>query len=891
MRFTLWLYRLLAQALPHEFKVVSGDEVVQLGEDSMKNIARHDGFMGLFRMLADAAIRIPIEYLSEMRRDLAYALRAAAHARGFAITAVLSLGLGIGIASFAYSLIYGFLFRELPLIKQPQQLVTVESSYPHFEQYRQQRDVVSGATAYMPAVPFSISLGSVSGAKAERFRGHIVSPEYFQVLGLSAERGRVFDPAIDKPGQEPVVIVSSRFWSQHLNSDPDVIGKTLRLNGHPATIIGIAPKGFMGTMPIIPCDVYIPTTASPEIVPELRNDILQNPNTKAFIALMRLAPGVTMASAEAALDVVAKRLDETIPDPEGNRKRRRLSLSEGGVMQPSTPEIRAVFYGVFGVMTGLLLAITCMNLASMLLSRAGIRQREIAIRMAVGASRFRLIRQLLTECILLSMGGGVAGLALAYWMTCSISKIRFAGLSGLQYNVRPDWHAVLFAFLLSLITGIAFALAPALAATRTGITSTMKEGFLAQLSGYRRFGLRNLTMVLQVSGSVALLLITLALSLGGRTLGTTNASIDLRTMVLMTLDPLRDGYSPDQTAAFFENLPNRLQNVSAVEASALATSAPFDINSGGRLVEAYSDIADPGKPKTALRSATRLVVGRGYFAALNETVIAGREFTDRDQRINDSPDSTIPVILNRTAARELFGEQNPIGRRIVQEPQNYEVIGMVRDLNPSTQLDRPQPTLYIPVTRDMMEHPPGDGLVLMVRSSNSAVAMEGIRRELSSTDPNLTIFNVSTLSQSIYGMSSLRRMSMVFYSTMGMFGLILASVGLAGVTAFAVTQRRKEIGIRMALGAQKLQVLRLVLREGATLIIVGSVLGLGGAMLMGHALSATFYGFARVFSASARDPRLIIGVPLLLAALALVACYLPARRATQIDPLKTLREE
>jgi macrolide transport system ATP-binding/permease protein len=597
-----------------------------------------------------------------------------------------------------------------------------------------------------------------------------------------------------------------------------------------------------------------------------------------------------MASAEVAFDGVKKRLDEASLDPNLKRKGRRLRLLEGGVITPTPPEIRAVFYGVFGVLVGLLLSIACMNLANMLLSRVGARQREIAIRLAVGASRFRLIRQFLTECTLLSITGGVFGIALAYLMTDGMSKIRFPGLAELRYDAHMDWHTTVFAFVLSLIAGIAFGLAPALAATRMGISSTMKEGFLAKMRGYKRFGMRNLTMVIQVSGSVALLLIALTLSIGGRSLSTPDSVLNIGTLYLMTLDPVRDGYSPEQAAAFFEKLPDRMRTLAAVEASALTINAPFD-DDGGRLAEAYSDISEPEKVKTIMSHVSKQIVGYGYFAALKSKILAGRDFTDRDQHINLSHDSAVPLIVNQTAARELFGNLNPIGRRIEQPQQTYEVIGMARDLKAPTSFARVQPSVYLPITTNLMAHAPGDGLTLMARSKAGAAAMESIRREIASIDPNLTIFNVRTLTQSIDSMSTLRHISLFFYSAMGLFGLILASVGLAGITAFAVTQRRKEIGIRIALGAKKSQVLRLVMREGGTMMILGSILGLCGARLMGQALSAAFAGFKQVFDAGGRDPRLLIGVPLLLAAMAMVACYLPARRATRINPLQSLREE
>jgi ABC-type antimicrobial peptide transport system permease subunit len=358
-------------------------------------------------------------------------------------------------------------------------------------------------------------------------------------------------------------------------------------------------------------------------------------------------------------------------------------------------------------------------------------------------------------------------------------------------------------------------------------------------------------------------------------------------MYLMSLDPIRDGYSPTEVATFFEKLPNRLRNLVAVEGAALTLTPPFDTELSASSFAAPS----PDQSGAMIRIASKQVIGSGYFAALKENMLAGREFTDQDQRIGSSPGSALPVILNQSAAHELFRNQNPIGRRISQEMQSYEVVGVVRNLRGPSMMGRAQTTIYMPITMDTIKRPQTGGLTLMVRSSAGTDALGGIRREIGLLDPNITIFNVRTLTQSLDDMNALRRYSIFLYGSMSLFGLILASVGLAGVTTFAVTQRQKEIGIRMALGAQRTQVLRLVLREGAVLVLIGSLLGLGGMMLLVRAMSATISALAQAFRDGMSDARLMVGVPLLLAGLAMLSCYLPARRATRIDPLQALREE
>ena len=340
MKFALWLYQRLAHGFPHEFQVIYGTDVIQLGEDAVEDIAKQHGIMGLFSLVADLAYRIPIEYLSEMRRDLAYAARTLIKSPGFAAVGVISLGLGIGVTSTIFSEIHMLIFRDLPLVPEPARLVMAQAvSYPYFEQYRDQHNLFAASTAYMQGVAFGIGLEHAN-PKAERVFGQIVSPEYFSVLGIPPQRGRVFSVDADKPGEAPVVVIGDRFWRERLNSDPDAVGRVVRLNGQTATIVGITPKDFLGAMPIVPSDIFVPTTVSARTAPELGDDVLHKKDAKSFTALFRLAPGVTTTSAEAALDTLTRHLDESSLDPDRDRKGRRVRLLPGGMILPLPPEMR-----------------------------------------------------------------------------------------------------------------------------------------------------------------------------------------------------------------------------------------------------------------------------------------------------------------------------------------------------------------------------------------------------------------------------------------------------------------------------------------------------------------------------------------------------------------------
>lgn len=894
------IYRRLAYAFPHEFQMVCGADILQLGEDAIDDIWTQHGIFGLIRLIADIAIRLPIEYLSEMRQDLAYARRTLIKSPGFAAVGILSLGLGIGIAAFSSSEFFNLILPDAPRIQDPSRLVMLQgTSYPYFEHYRDdQHSLFTGVAAYQGPVPFNVAFaGSPASAstKAERIFGHVVSPEYFSVIGVRAARGRTLDPQLDKPGTAPVVFISDRFWRERMDEDPRAVGRSIRVNGQTATIVGIGPKDFNGVVPISPAEIFVPTTSPPAMVPEVAGEALRQPTSKLFSTLFRLAPQVTLKSAEAGLDTLTRHLDADSLDPARNAKGRRVTLLPGGKVVPIPREIVPVVLALNLMLIGLVVGIACMNLANMQLARATTRQREVAIRLSVGASRFRLIRQLLTENVLLGCIGGCAGVLLAYWGASAFKKIKLPIDVPINLNVTPDWRALLFTLAVSLSAGFAFGLAPALAATRADLASTLKEGTLAQVRGFRRFGLRNLLMVGQVAGSLMLLLLSGFLIIGFEETNHVKIDFDPQKMYLISIDPIRDGYSADKAADLFENLPDRLTRLPGVQQIALTEEPPFAPLAGTTTLAAPSD---PGTSEQFVEKANKQTVGAGYFASLGVRVLAGREFNPRDQKINASNAGTLPAVVNQSAAREFFGNRDPLGRRITEASRAYEVIGVTKDIpaplgarGEGDQLNTQIPVVYLPLTRTDFAHSPAGGIIVMIRTTHGADTMEAIRREVSSIDPNLVMFNVRTLAEQMDRVSAIIHLDTFFYGTIGGFGLILAAIGLAGVTSYSVARRRREIGIRMALGARKGQVLRLVMREAGALVVAGSLFGFFGAIIVARGLSAVTNMLGPSFAAGTRDPRLIFGAPLLLAGLAMLACYLPARRSTKIDPLIAVREE
>jgi putative ABC transport system permease protein len=865
--FCLSIYRRLARAYPHEFQIVYGADLVQLGEDAVEEIAREHGALGLVRLLADLAWRVPVEYLSEMRQDLIYTARMLAKSPGIAVAAVVSLGLGIGVPTAGFSEINALLFRDLPGVKDPDRLLTTEEpvSYAHFERYRDHRDLFSGVTAYVGPAPFHV----LAGTETERVMGQLVSPEYFDVLGLHAMRGSTDG-----------VVISERFWKEKLNGDRDAVGKMLRINGHAVTIAGVGPRDFLGARPIQAADIFVPMDMRTEMAPELNN------NSKEFLILMRLQRGVAAASANAAAETIARQLDGE-GFPADARKGQHVRLLPGGGTIPRSPEMLPVLLAFLGTLMAVTLGITCTNLATMLLARSAGRRKEVAIRLAVGASRFRLIRQLLTESVVLSLLGGAAGFGFAYWLMSAATKMyrKFPMTTPVDLDLRPDWRVFVFTFALAVTAGLLLGLAPALAATKGDYGPALKEGAVTPLRGYKRFGLRNLLMVYQVAASLMLLILTGFIVLGFSAITKAEATFDTARLYLMTIDPVRDGYAPGEAARLFAKLRQRLQGLPAVENSAFSDASAADVFPTGSTT--FTVPASGNLAAKIVKPAVEEMVGANYFATLGVKMLAGREFTARDE---ESTPGARPAVINARAAEAMFGAANPIGRHIEHENETYEVVGIAPELRGDTFGVKPSPEVWVPLTAGSYARPPLGGVTLMIRASSAGgAAVSEVREQIAALDPKLTVFQVRTMQEGLDRVNDVMRSSSFVYGGFGVFGLILASVGLAGVTAYSVAQRRKEIGIRMALGARQGQVLRLVMKEGAALVMVGWALGFAGAWVIGRALAAMSPDLAEALGA--KQPRLMIGAPLLLAALTMLACWIPARKSVVMDPLTSLRQE
>jgi predicted permease len=895
MNFAWPIYKRLAEAFPHEFKLAFGDEMMQAGEDSIGEVAKRHGLLGVIRLIADLVIHLPLEYLSEMRRDMKYAARALAQSPGYALVGIASMGLGIGLTTNVHNQGWVLITRALAGVASPDQLVTAESptSYPYIERYRDQKNLFSGVAAVQNAVVFNVLLSGQSG-KPDRVPAQLVSPDYFSVLGMEPERGRLFSADLDKTGNAPAVVISDRYWHGRFNSDPGAIGQTIRINGQNATVVGITPSKFDGALTANPVELFVPTTVPATVAPELGNDALNNRGLKSFQFLMRLSPRVTIDSAESALDGITRRLDKDDPvAPPQASKAKRVILMGAGTRVQIPREIRPKLLGFYFALMIIVTAIACLNLATMALARGTGRRKELAIRLGVGASRFRLIRQMVSESVLLSLLGGAVGFALAWSLAAITAHTRLPVGSPINPDLPIDWRTALFALVLAIVSGIGFSVLPALQATRTDVAPALKQGSAFQLSGHKRFGLRNVAMCAQVAGSLLLLLVTGFLVLGLVKNSSIQTNFNPKTMAFLFIDPVRDGYTAEKSQAFFERLPDRLRSTPVISSFAFAAQPPYLPSDDD---DFHLTVDDPHQPSPVEKDLSKRIVSAGFFSVLNQPIVAGRDFDESDQRLGNNTtrapgavSARLPMVLNQKAARALFGGTNALGKHLRDNQRSYEVVGIVPDMKDAGGMTAA--IAYLSLTHHDFAQTPSGGIIIIARGHSAEDVIGGVRTVVASMDPNLTLFNAQTLSEYLELTRASMRAALRTFGGIGLFGLILSAIGLAGVTAYAVAQRSKEIGIRMALGARKSQVLTLVLREGVTLVAIGTIIGFLCAVALAKAMSAITTAFSDVFSLGVGDPRLLIGAPLLLAGLALLACYIPARRAMAIDPLKALRLE
>lgn len=871
------VYRYLSRALPEDFLRLHGPEMLQASEDAIRDVARRRGATGLavlmVRLVVDLIGRVPTEHTAELIHDVRYGWRSLWSSPGVVIASVLSVGLGIGIAVTVFNQL-NVMLAPAPGVGNGDTLVTLESpiSLPELEAIGASGGPFSEVAGYIGPVPFVIDRGT----EKTRIWGHIVTPEYFRVLRASLQLGRAPTEA-----GEPGVIVSERYWKTHLGGRTDVIGSAMTVNGALARIDGVAGPKFHGPSPVVAAaDLWVTTTADPRIAPELRPARLRELERRQFNVVGRLAPGWTTAAAQATLDTMVRNLESPSPiGAERPREERRVTLLSSRVVPVRDSDL-SVLIVLPGLLVGLTLWIACANVATLLLARAMNRRRELAVRVAIGGSRRRVVKQLVTESVLLALLGGVVGIVITWWSNYEAMKGIAMLPSYVHLELAMDWMTFLFAFLVSLASGVLFGIVPAIQASRVDLTEWMKGAGVGRLPAFRWLGSRNLLVLQQVAGSLMLILLTgnVAVRMGNMPAMLADLGFKPDGVHVFSLDPLRHGYDASAAVEFLEGMPNTLTQVPGIASAAVSLKDP--------LASAIRFRTPSGQLSAQVASLAADHVGVGYFETLQVKPVSGRVFRDGDLR-----DGDLRVVVNESLARQAWPEKDPVGEVLELENRRFEVVGVVPDFRDAGFLGRSRPTAFHLIGAEKLADPTIEGITLMVRGEPGVDVRALVEAELRRREKPVPAFNATTLDERIRNLTYLAQYSSVVYGAIGFFGLLLASVGLAGVTAYAVTRRTREIAVRVALGASRWSVLRLVCREGAWLVLVGTVIGQLGAVAMLMALDAWFAQLSRV--TGSRDVELIVavGAPVLLAALTMMSCYLPARRSLRIEPLTALRQE
>jgi macrolide transport system ATP-binding/permease protein len=896
-RFVFRVYRNLVRFFPHRFRCAFEREMLATAEGAVGR-RQHRTVSDLVFLFADLVVQLVIAHLRECRWDLRYELRSLFRKPAFTVVAVISMSLAICAGSAFFSELNGTILRDVPGVAGANELVTLQQpiSYPAFRRFREQANLFTSTSAYIAPVPFGITVDD----RVERIWGHIVTSDYFSTLGVAADSGRLLDTRDDVPEGTPSVVISHRFWRNNLGSDPRVLGRTVHINGKLCVIVGVAPEGFQGASPMMyVADVWLPVSAGAAVAPELANNALERPQLAMFHFLARRKPGITSSQIETELDAVLRQIlrDSGHPATETGHL---VWVASGGKLIPTRERDRSLFAFLPLVVIALILLIACSNVVNMLLARALDRRREVAVQLAMGASRARLVRQLIIESLLIASAAGALGFALTGWLMHLLSKLRLPHAMPVRFDVEVDWRVLVFTIGLTAFTGLAVGLLPSLQATRTELVPALKEGRNFKMRRRRFFSARNLLVVAQMAGSLTLLLVIGYIVFGMERTMSAASGFDARNVQLVSVDPIRDGYSPAQAKKFYSKLLERVKTLPGIASATWTEAIPMQPSGE---ITFYSDVDSSRQIDTA----TKYIVGYDYFQTMGIRIVRGRGFVKEDEMGRQHP-----IIVSEALARTVFGKGDPLGRRLTLVARNstmfglmggssldyrtatrdesYEVVGVATDVL-ETPVEQPGPAIYLPMTGEDFGRPPFQGITLATRTIPGLDAASIVRAQVAAIDPNLTTFNVRTMPDWIEQVMFIVKIGLWSYGLMGAFGLVLASVGLAGVTAYSVSSRVHEIGIRLALGARSKDILRMIMGEGVTLIAVGSCLGIGLALLAMHVMASNMDPVAESIQHSRSDLRIPVGALGVLATVALSACYLPARRSARIEAVVALRQE
>src|SRR5215510_13079592 len=800
--------------------------------------------------------------LETLFQDLRFGARMFLKKPAFTLIVMTTLALSIGANLTIFSFVDTFFLRPIPA-RAPEQLVKFEGrraggfAYPRYARYRDHSKSFEALAAHYPTAPLNL----VMEGDSRVVNGAVVSANYFPMLGIQPRLGRFFLPEEDAvPDRNPVVVISERIWQDRFGGDPNVLGKELQLNGTACRIIGVAPADFPGAEAGFPNELWLPTMM---LRLGYRScDAIADENCTTLGLLGRLAPGRTMAEAEVEVNLLAQQFAATFPNEQGRVFSLRPVLGVRGNERP----VYAYQMQLLMTVTGLLLVIACANVASLLLVRATARRKEIAIRLSIGAGRFRLIRQFLTESLLLAFAGGLLGLLISRW-----AKELLAVFYNRPYDLSLTPRALVYAIALTLFTGLLFGLLPALQATRHDLARALKDDGGSQHP--RRHRLRSALVIGQVALSLALL-VAAGLLVRSESNIHQGANFDPQQVVVFGLRPRLLNYNPEKAQAYTREVVRRLETTPGVQSVTIGPPFVASLVGGDDRIRAAEQA--PQRAEDQLRVFHGEVAPR-FFETLKIPLLEGREFNEGDR-----PGAPRVAVINETLARRLWPQGPALERTLILNDQPYQVVGVNKDALLHNALNGPQPFLYLPYWQNNFR-PQIDARLLIRVAGDPEAMLPSLRHVIEAVDPQVPLGEVTTLSRLINAEFNSVMLTSAVVTWAGALAFFLSMLGLYGVLAFAVGERRREIGIRMALGAEARDVLRLVIAQGLRLALAGVVVGLLAAFGAMRLLKSLLYGV------SATDPLTFIVITLLLMAVALLACWIPARRATKVDPLLALR--